>query len=415
MAIEDVRLPTAQQTLYTRRFSLWPTIGRGISTLGTSLFVPTIGGVATGLARQDKPPLRRVRAPDTLPSMPQKLADLYSRAIETAAVQTPITIPPCQVCRGEKAQPAFDIEHLKTKLLICAGCGLGLLHPQPSAEEIDSFYPPDYYGESGNKFEPLVEALVRLVADRHARFWTRGLPAGGRVLDLGCGRGVLLKAFLDRGFEGHGVEFSASALQGIDSRALVRIEQNLRKCNFPANHFDQIMIWHVLEHLPDPREVLLECHRILKPGGRVVIAVPNFSSLQARWAGPAWFHLDLPRHLFHFPVMALQRLLADCGFDSTSQNHFSQRQNTFGWVQSALNRFRWLPRNGLYTLLQSHSGSAIRRPTRCLLRLAYWLGMPPALALSVLTAGSHSGATVTVVAHAKASPIWEGSLPDRRS
>ena len=75
------------------------------------------------------------------------------------------------------------------------------------------------------------------------------------------------------------------------------------------------MIWHVLEHLHDPKGALLEARRILRPGGRLVVAVPNFSSLQARWAGAAWFHLDLPRHLWHFPLAALRRLLADCGFE----------------------------------------------------------------------------------------------------
>ncbi len=335
--------------------------------------------------------------------MPPELEDLYARNVEAARVQTPIEMPSCPVCRGTEARPALAVAGLASELVICSGCGLGLLYPQPSAQEIGSFYPVHYYGETGRKFEPLVEVLVRLVADRHARFWTRGLPAGARVLDLGCGRGVLLKAFLDRGFEGHGVEVSAGAMRGIDPRAKVRIARDLRELAYPASHFDQIMIWHVLEHLPDPRGVLLECHRIMRPRGRVVIAVPNFSSLQAQWAGPAWFHLDLPRHLFHFPAAALERLLSECGFTCTSRHHFSLRQNPFGWVQSALNRSRALPRNSLYTLLQLKSGAAGHRQQALRLRLAYWLGMPPAVALSVFTAALRRGATVTVIARASAA------------
>jgi SAM-dependent methyltransferase len=160
------------------------------------------------------------------------------------------------------------------------------------------------------------------------------------------------------------------------------------------------MIWHVLEHLPDPRKTLLECHRILRPGGRIVIAVPNFSSLQARLGGSGWFHLDLPRHLYHFPAMALHQLLNDCGYECTSQYHFSLRQNPFGWVQSTLNRVPGLPRNSLYALLQAQGGTQTQLSPRLrlCLRLFYWLGMAPALILSVFAAAIRQGATITIVA-----------------
>ena len=67
---------------------------------------------------------------------------------------------------------------------------------------------------------------------------------------------------------------------------------------------------------------------------RLIVAVPNFSSWQARWAGAAWFHLDLPRHLFHFPLPALRRLLEECGLACRSEHHFSLRQNPFGCALS---------------------------------------------------------------------------------
>jgi SAM-dependent methyltransferase len=275
------------------------------------------------------------------------------------------------------------------------------LHPQPDAEEIAGFYPPEYYGETGSKFEPLVEALVRVVAARHVRFLARGVPRGGRVLDLGCGRGVLLGAFADLGFEVHGVEVSQAAVQGADPRVQIRIATRLMEAGYPSEFFDQVVIWHVLEHLADPRETLEEVHRILKPNGRVVVSVPNFSSLQARWAGPAWFHLDLPRHLFHFPVEALRMLLENTGFDCVSEHHFSLRQNPFGWVQSFLNRSRAWPRNSLYTMLQRGHTAENRRlgwMTRLRLRAAYFAGMPIALVFAVAAASLRRGATVHIVA-----------------
>jgi len=180
----------------------------------------------------------------------------------------------------------------------------------PGREEVRGFYPEQYYGEPGTKFQPLVERLVRLVGERHISFLTRFLAPGGRVLDVGCGRGVILGPLADRGFEVHGVEISAEAAQGADPRAEIRIASSLGDAGYEAGFFDQVVIWHVLEHVADPRGTLEEVARILRPGGRLIVAVPNFSSAQARWTGAAWFHLDLPRHLYHFPLAVGTPLLA---------------------------------------------------------------------------------------------------------
>jgi SAM-dependent methyltransferase len=283
----------------------------------------------------------------------------------------------------------------------CSGCGLGRLQPQPSREEISTFYPAEYYGVTGSKFEPVVETMVRCVGARHARLLSRGIPRGGRVLDFGCGRGVTLSALADRGFEVHGVEMSREAAQGADPRARIRIAPRLAEAAYPEAHFDQVVMWHVLEHLPDPRETLDEVYRILRPHGRLIVAVPNSSSLQARWAGESWFHLDLPRHLFHFPLSALVALLERCGFDSEARYHFSLRQNPFGWVQSALNRCHRIPRNSLYQRLHRRTGrddELADRSMRFQLCLAYFIGMPVGLAASMVAALLRQGATVSVVA-----------------
>lgn len=271
----------------------------------------------------------------------------------------------------------------------------------PGPGEIRSYYPDEYYGDPGAKFQPLIERLVRLVGARHISFLCRGLPAGARVLDVGCGRGVLLAALADRGLEVHGVEQSAEAARGADLRAEIRIATHLDEAGYAPRYFDEIIIWHVLEHLDDPRRFFREAQRLLVPGGRLIVAVPNLSSAQARWSGAAWFHLDLPRHLYHFPRAALCTLLRDQGFAVEGQHHFSLRQNPFGWIQSVQNRIPGLPRNGLYTLMHRRSQRgplpfSVR--TRWCLWLLFAAGAPFALAMAVVEALFRSGATIHVVA-----------------
>jgi SAM-dependent methyltransferase len=168
-----------------------------------------------------------------------------------------------------------------------------------------------------------------------------------------------------------------------------------------------VVIWHVLEHLQDPRGTLEEAQRILRPRGRLIVAVPNFGSAQARWSGAAWFHLDLPRHLYQFPLAALRRLVEDAGFDVESDHHFSLRQNPFGWIQSGLNRLAFLPRNGVYTLLHRRSRGE-PPPYDARTRVRLWLGLlltaPFALVATLLETLARTGGTVHVVGVRRPGP-----------
>jgi SAM-dependent methyltransferase len=334
------------------------------------------------------------------------MADLYGSRVRALDAR-PQSVSPCPVCRATTACARFAVDGVAAPVVVCEDCGVGRFEPMLAPAEIAAFYPDDYYGEPGVKFHPLVERAVRWIGARHVRFLSLGLAPGSRVLDVGCGRGVVLGALADRGLEVHGIEMSAAAARGADPRAQVRIAANLAEAGYPSSHFDQVLIWHVLEHVAHPRETLDEVRRVLRPGGRLVVAVPNFASRQAEWSGAAWFHLDLPRHLYQFPLAALRRLLEETGFEPISDHHFSVRQNPFGWVQSALNRVAWLPRNGLYTLLHIRE-RALAAPfdlrTRAFLFAAFALLMPWGIAASIWDAYRRTGATVHVVALRKPDP-----------
>jgi SAM-dependent methyltransferase len=312
----------------------------------------------------------------------------------------PLELRECPICAHPTATPRYEIDRHPFVIVVCDSCGAGRFDPHPTTEDIATFYPATYYGSAGEgrKFTPAIEGLVRATASRKARRFSRGLPEGARVLDVGCGRGTLLRDLADLGFEVHGVEVSEEATRGADERAEIRIAWTLAEAGYPAESFDLVILWHVLEHLSAPLETLREIHRALQPGGRLSLAVPNFSSLQARWAGEAWFHLDPPRHLFHFSMPALLKALDDCGFEVVSVSHFSLRQNPFGWVQSLLNRSESMSRNALYSILENDARVKVSSAQRAACLAAFVLGMPVALLLSALTALFRSGATVGIEA-----------------
>lgn len=334
--------------------------------------------------------------------------NLYAVAVSGVAAGELLPSSSCPVCSRGQGRELYLVDRGRWRVLHCGRCGSGWLFPAPTPAEVRSLYPQEYYGESGAKFEGPIELFVRVVAARQARFLAQGLRAGASVLDVGCGRGVLLSALADRQLQVHGFEISAAAIQGADPRAQIVVADDILHAGFQADSFDEVIFWHVLEHLANPRQVIAEVRRILKPGGRLIVAVPNFSSWQSRWSGACWFHLDLPRHLIHFSRSGLLALLRETDFEVHSEHHFSLRQNPFGWIQSWLNQLGCWPRNQLYSRLQRQGanarGASLSGASQRLLAAVL---LPAAVVLSLLEAAFRQGGTFHVVATLKRAAAAE--------
>jgi 2-polyprenyl-3-methyl-5-hydroxy-6-metoxy-1,4-benzoquinol methylase len=239
-------------------------------------------------------------------------------------------------------------------LLICPKCRLGKTNPFPEDEHMKQLYASTIYRDHESRFIPFVERSIRVFRKFRRKRIERFIQKG-RILDIGCGRGKFLSLMQESGWEVYGLEFNeetawhARNVLGLDIRT-----GSIADVHFDGAFFDVITLWHVLEHLPDPVLTMEECRRILKPGGLLVIAVPNFDSLQAHISGDDWFHLDLPYHLYHFNDKNLNLFLRKFAFEIIKVKQFSLEFNPFGYLQSFLNMSH-IEHNLLYSILKSGS------------------------------------------------------------
>jgi SAM-dependent methyltransferase len=265
----------------------------------------------------------------------------------------------CSCCGEQAAEIAFaavdaDGGERTFDVALCSACRSGRMRVFPAPGELDAWYDDAYYGRGGSKFSPPLQMMVDWAVRRQAARIRRALPgkANPRVLDIGCGRGTLIRALAHGGAHCIGLERAkhvANSGPGFEIR-----DGELAEQAFPAGHFDAVILWHVLEHLPAPIVVIEEILRLLAPGGLLLIAVPNNDSCQARAFGRHWFHVDAPRHLHFFGHRGLTALLARKGLEVVGSTTADAVQNVFGFIQSSLNLIPGSSPNRMYRLMRSN-------------------------------------------------------------
>lgn len=243
----------------------------------------------------------------------------------------------CVAC-GSARFSVISTRSVTFHLRRCGQCGTAWTHPKPSTEELETSYSESYYGPENVKFVSVLESVVGWIAQRRAGWIHQKIKAHSRILEIGCGRGLLLNVLSRLGHECHGTERSGLAAKRAQTTVGVKVyTAPLDHCNLEKESFDLVILWHVLEHLENPGQTLAQVFELLRAGGMLVLEVPNLSSLQSRLTGKHWFHLDIERHLFHFPAAGLRKLLKATGFIVIEKGTFSWEQCPFGVLQSFLN------------------------------------------------------------------------------
>jgi len=310
---------------------------------------------------------------------------------------------------GEPQTPLFDARDYISgdgfALVLCRKCGIAYTQPTPAPDKWSRYYPRDYYGKAGaSRFRGPIEWVQnQFYTARVGRIQQFNGGRPGRVLDVGCGRGFLLQEFRRRGWDVLGTEVDGTAAAHAQRVLQLPVKIGaLETLKLPADGFDVVVLWHVLEHLSDPGATLVQVHRLLRPGGTLLVGVPNFGSAEARWCQDKWFHLDVPRHLTHFTQNGLARALEQAGLRVCGRGRFAPEYDAFSLVQSLLNCVGLRP-NYLYNLLRGRDAKVFGKPHNefAQLLVSLLLAVPLAAAslpVTLLAGALGQGSALTIYA-----------------
>ena len=241
----------------------------------------------------------------------------------------------------------------KRGILKCQNCGLLVTDPFPTREELVLAYQDEFYGKKrSHRFGSLLEEAVYLF--RWARAYRiKKLFKPGRVLDVGCGRGITLHFLKKWGWNCTGTQLSRNAAEYARKTFGLRIlEKDLLETRFEEGSFDLVILAHVLEHVPDPLAYLREISRILTRKGVLILELPNAGNFLIDIFREKWFGWDLPRHLYHFTPGTITRMLSQAGVKVVKKNRFSLEYAPYVLLQSSLNMI-FKSRNLLFEIIKA--------------------------------------------------------------
>lgn len=227
----------------------------------------------------------------------------------------------CPLCEAERTQihlwvKDWFLTREQFEIHECLKCGLLFTEPRPSTEELGRYYQSEeYYSHQENKngFIPKLYETIKKINIRHkAKIATAGKRVGN-MLEIGCGVGDFIHEMERRKWTCTGIEPSEDAKAIARNKVKAQLLNPDEIASLPDESFDLIAMWHVLEHVENLNEELNHLHRLLKKGGRIVIAVPNYKSDDAEYYKEFWAAYDVPRHLNHFSRETIKSIFKSNG------------------------------------------------------------------------------------------------------
>jgi SAM-dependent methyltransferase len=222
-----------------------------------------------------------------------------------------VTVP-CLVCGSASHTPLLWFRGFR--IARCLGCGFVFVNPRPTQASLLQLYTnPDenpFFAETYEELQYEAAVLLKVVQtiQTHVR--------GGELLEVGCGRGDLLRIAQARGFSVTGCDFFGDKAPELPGASFH--EGTLGEATFPEHAFDVVVVRNMLEHVFDPNREIAEIRRVLQPHGYLYLKVPNIRfeyGLGCRLVFGKRHAFEAPYHLNHFAPKTLTRFLHRAGFE----------------------------------------------------------------------------------------------------
>lgn len=283
----------------------------------------------------------------------------------------------CPVCDSTHFQQIltvkdFTVSEESFSIMECATCSLRFTQDVPAKNSISAYYASEDYISHSDTSKGFINKMYKKVRQITLKQKARWVHANShkknvKLLEIGSGTGAFASEMQSRGWDVMGLEPDERARQNAMELYQLSLQPVENIYTLPAASFDAIVLWHVLEHVHDLHDYMKMFRELLTPDGVLIIAVPNYTSTDAKIYGEYWAAYDVPRHLYHFSPGAMKKLVEKHGmvikdykpmwYDSFYISLLSSRYKNgkTSWVPAIFNGLR----SNMDALTQSRNCSSI--------------------------------------------------------
>lgn len=253
----------------------------------------------------------------------------------------------CPLCE-KKTTVFFKIKD--TPLYKCQNCSCQFIDNKLFDQNLQ-LYEESFYKEDNTRFNPLIEIIILFVRKLRIKSLLKYKPNPGKVLEVGCGRGEVLKVLKKRGWDVTGVQISKTIADILNQQGIKTLNCPFEATNLKEKEYDAIIMFQVLEHLKDPVEAIEICKDILKNDGILIIEVPNTESWSCHFGKEKWNAYDVPNHITNFSKDRLVKFMIQKGFLPIEVSTWNFELGPIVFLQTFMNKI--FPANNFYQIMQT--------------------------------------------------------------
>jgi 2-polyprenyl-3-methyl-5-hydroxy-6-metoxy-1,4-benzoquinol methylase len=229
----------------------------------------------------------------------------------------------CPGCDSSIINPVFSVKDYTVSgedfsIWECADCSLRFTQNAPAADSIGNYYKSEDYISHTNTSKGFINRLYQVIRKKTLRQKRKLVckltgKEQGKILDVGSGTGAFVNEMKQNGWQATGLEPDTGARKIAKEVFNCELKNTDEFFSLPPDSFDAITMWHVLEHVHDLQSYLSQLKNLLREDGRLIVAVPNYTSFDASVYKEYWAAYDVPRHLYHFSPDSMKRLIEKNG------------------------------------------------------------------------------------------------------